>query len=701
MKMRCILGLLLGIALVLPLPTETRAEQENDENYKLENIIVSEEGEAVPEYKKTVVSEEDVGRPSLSSSVLDALRNEAGIQFRRTTPTTGNNVRMRGFDESRLLIEKDGVPINLDGSYGGDQMNWDAVSVDEVEKIEIQRGAVSAKYGNTLGGVIDIVTKKPSDDPQTSVSSTYGKFDTWDTRLSHRAGLGHFWWTIDGSHFETDGYLRNNYNDRNNINMKIGLDLPNDWEIGVGFEYSDAEAGMIVENDPESPYYDSDYPVADGGSLGGPGTRMTGTAGDDSYKDDTSNAVSAFLGKKLTNGGIKLDFRLWNRKRTEYYFDIEAPHNKIYERETDIEDNNWLITLGADHQVQNHHVEWGGEHKQYGWGDQAVPYINMDYFDESMVEKYYYIAGGFKGQPRNKKYTALYLQDTWTFHPDWELELGLRQEWFKTDEVDPEAFGFDWETEEDVINENHLDPRGALTWRPWKGGSICARLGRVHRYPTSPESFWWYLNKGTQFFNTTLEPEEAVQYEVGLEQRLFSRVLFTLRGYYYDIEHYITSTSVRGYGQVVYNIDDVTIKGWESELSVDILKNLRAWANFTWQDGEKSGDPYDTENVLGNQLPDVPAILYNLGLDYRIDRLMMKLALNHIGDRDRFAEGEVETLGSYSLLNFYAIYTFLEKDRVKCDAILAVDNILEEDYKESDGYPMAGISTFGGLKVTF
>ncbi|WP_419657118.1 uncharacterized protein Dvar_62530 [Desulfosarcina variabilis str. Montpellier] len=69
MKMRRILGLLLGIALVLPLPIETRAEQENDENYKLENIIVSEEGEAVPEYKKTVVSEEDVGRPSLSSSV--------------------------------------------------------------------------------------------------------------------------------------------------------------------------------------------------------------------------------------------------------------------------------------------------------------------------------------------------------------------------------------------------------------------------------------------------------------------------------------------------------------------------------------------------------------------------------------------------------------------------------------------------------
>ena len=701
MRVKRILGMFLAMALATAFPSDLMAGQEEEEKFELEKIIVTEERDPVPGYEKTVVSEEDVNRPSFGGSVVEALKNEAGIQFMRTTPTTGNDIRMRGFDESRLLIEMDGVPMNLDGSYGGDAMNWDAMSTDQVERIEIQRGAVSAKYGNTLGGVIDIVKKKPSDKPKTSVSSTLGKFDTWNTQLSHSARAGMFWWNIDGSHFETDGYLRNNYSDRNNINLKIGMDLPQNWEIGAGYEYSDAEAGLIVDNDPASPYYDDSYPISDGGSMGGPGTRMTGTPGDDSYKDDTSNAVTAFVGKKLENGDIKVKFRLWNRERTEYYYDIEAPHTKIYERETEIEDNNWLINLNASHTLKDHLIEWGGEHKRYGWGDQTVPYIDMNYFNAAVVSTYYYIAEGFEGQPKNKKYTALYLQDTWKFHPDWELELGLRQEWFKTDEVDPEAFGFDWDTEEDVIDVDHLDPRGALTWRPWDGGSISARMGIVHRYPTSPESFWWYLNKGTQFFNTTLEPEEAVQYELGIEQKIFSRALLTLRGYYYDIEHYITGTTVRGYGRVVYNIDDVTIKGWESELSVNILKNLRVWANFTWQDGKKSGDPYDAENDLGNQLSDVPAIMYNLGLDYRTDRLLVKLALNHMGDRDRFEEGDVETLGSYSLANFYAAYKFWKTDKVEWQAMLSIDNILDEDYKESDGYPMAGTSAIGGLKATF
>ena len=694
------LGVLISMVLLLYLPSEIFAEQIYEE-FVLEEIFVTGKKGNMPGYDKTVVMEDEIQRPSLSSSILDSLRNEAGIQFMRTSPTTGNNIRMRGFNESRLLIEMDNVPVNQDGSYGGGAVNWDAMSSDRIESMEIQRGAVSAKYGNTLGGVIDIVTKKQSDDPYTSVESTFGRFDTWNTRLSHSARAGIFWWNVGGSHFETEGYLRNDYSDRNNINMEAGLDLPGDWVIGAGYEYSNMERGLIIGNDPESPYYNSAYPVADGGSMGGPGTRMMGTPGENSYKDDSSDAINAFVDKKLKNGLIQFNYRIWNRERTEYYFDIEAPHKKIYERKTDLEDDNWLMTLSGEHKLNDHTVEWGGEHKESGWGDQTVPYIDMDYFNPGVVNVFYYIAEGFLGQPRNKEYTALYLQDKWRFHKDWDLELGLRQEWFKADKVDPAAFGFDWDTEEDVIDVSHLDPRGALTWRPWDGGSVSARFGIVHRYPTSPESFWWYLNKGTQFFNTTLEPEEAVQYELGIEQRLFDRAMLTVRGYQYDIEHYISSTSVRGYGTVVYNINDVTIKGFETELTVYISKNFRAWGNLTWQDGKKSGDPYDVDNDLGNQLADVPAIMYNLGVDFRSERLMMKLTLNHTGTRDRFAEGEVENLGSYSLVNFYASYKFLENDAATLQATFAVDNIFGEDYREKDGYPMPGASIIGGIKVTF
>ena len=701
MKKMRMLKLLLAMMLSTVLQIQMVGADETENSYELEKIIVTDERPDAPSYDATVISEEDVERPTLSGSVVDTLQNSAGVQFMRTSPTSGVNIRLRGFGETRLLIQADGLQINQDGSYGGGTVNWDAISTDQVEKVVIQRGAVSAKYGNTLGGVIDIVSKKPSDTPVTTISSTYGEFETWNTKISHGARAGAFWWTLAGSHFETDGFLRNNYSDRDNANIQVGLALPWDFEIGGGFVYSDMKAGLIVENDPESPYYDSSKPVGSGGSMGGPGSRMQATPGDDSYKDDTGHSVNAFLSRKLKTGSAKLSYRLWNRERTEYYYDIEEPHNKIYERKTQLEDKNWVMLFAVDQKFDRHYVEYGAEHRHSGWGDQTVPYIDMNYFDESDVNRYPYIAEGFKGETDNKKYTALYVMDTWRFHPDWDLELGLRQEWFKAYEVNPDAFGFVWDTEEDVIDVNHLDPRVALTWRPWDGGSLSARYGVAHRYPTSPESFWWYLNKGSQFFNTTLDPEEAVQYELGYEQKLFSKAMLTLRGYYYDIEHYITGTSVRGYGRVVYNIDDVTLKGLETELSVNITKAIRAWANFTWQDGEKSGDHYDTENDLSNQLSNVPDTMYNFGLDYRSDRLMVKLAFNHMGKRDRFEEGEVDTLGSYTRANCYANYTFADGKYGKWQAMAAVDNIFDEDYEEEDGSPMPGISVSGGLKVTF
>jgi len=707
MKMKLIWRLLILILFCLLLGGQLAAAQDHaEETHKLEQITVTAEKEDIPEYEKSVVTEIEVSRPSLGGSVIDTLGNQAGVQFQRSSAITpeNNKLRLRGFDESRLRIEVDGIPINRDGSDGGaGPVHWSTLSTEQVERIEIQRGAVSAKYGNTLGGVIDIITREPSEKPLTSVSTVYGSLETWDSKLFHSAKTGRLKWTLAGSHFETDGYLRNNYNERNNVSIQLGLDLPLNFEVGAGYDYSDMETGMAVYNQPDSPFYDSGEPDANSSTLGGPGTRMLNgdlTWGDNSYADDENSTFNAFISKKFENGSAKISYRLWNQERTEYYFDAADPGKKIYERTTQIEDNNWLLKGDGQITLKSHHVELGGELKQYGWGDQTVGYIDTAYFQPS-INYFYYVKEGFKGQPDNKQYAALYVQDTWGFDPDWDLEIGLRQEWYSADKVDPEAFGFDWPAEEVDVDESHLDPRAALTWRPWEGGSATARFGIAHRYPTSPEHFWWYLNKGSGFFNTELHSEKALQYELGFEQHLFSILNLTLRGYYYDIENYISSTFVPGTGSVVYNIDEVQIKGLEMELSADFRKDLRAWTNFTFQDGDKSGDPWDAENRMSNELPDFPDMLFNVGLDYHTETLQASLFLNYIGEREHFDGQERVTLDAYTLLNFFASYRFWKNNWSEWSLQLAVNNILDEDYEEVKGYPMPGTTALGGLKVTF
>jgi len=90
------------------------------------------------------------------------LDNSAGIDLKRISPggDHGSAVTIRGFDESRCLILLDGRPLNAAGVYGGDYVDWSSLSTEDIERIEVIRGAKSAVYGNTLGGVVNIITRR-------------------------------------------------------------------------------------------------------------------------------------------------------------------------------------------------------------------------------------------------------------------------------------------------------------------------------------------------------------------------------------------------------------------------------------------------------------------------------------------------------------------------------------------------------------
>jgi len=70
------------------------------------------------------------------------------------------NIRVRGFKgDQYTLVLIDGQPLN-DAYTGG--VEWGMLPVEDIERIEVIRGAGSALYGgNAMGGVINIITKIP------------------------------------------------------------------------------------------------------------------------------------------------------------------------------------------------------------------------------------------------------------------------------------------------------------------------------------------------------------------------------------------------------------------------------------------------------------------------------------------------------------------------------------------------------------
>lgn len=104
-----------------------------------------------------LVSREAISARAINT-VDEAVDKAPGVQF------INGQVNIRGssgFVEglgSRVLLLVDGVPANQ-GDRGG--INWDLVPVDQVQRVEVVKGAGSALYGSSaFGGVVNLITRE-------------------------------------------------------------------------------------------------------------------------------------------------------------------------------------------------------------------------------------------------------------------------------------------------------------------------------------------------------------------------------------------------------------------------------------------------------------------------------------------------------------------------------------------------------------
>ncbi|MCH2044109.1 MAG: TonB-dependent receptor [Saprospiraceae bacterium] len=97
---------------------------------------------------------------------------------------------------SRVLIMVDGIPF-MQGDAG--LPNWRDIPVENIDKIEILKGAASALYGSSaLNGIINVRTAYARNKP-------VGKFAIWYTGFGNTARPETQWWTRDSINVRVDG----------------------------------------------------------------------------------------------------------------------------------------------------------------------------------------------------------------------------------------------------------------------------------------------------------------------------------------------------------------------------------------------------------------------------------------------------------------------------------------------------------------
>ena len=132
----------------------------------------------------TVVEKEELEQAP-ETTVDDFLKRIPSVSYSRVHQAEcgpGRDITLRGISEQkRTLILVDGIPVN-DSVTGA--VNWSLIPKESVERIEVIRGPMSALYGSgAMGGVINVVTKKPEENNETLLKGGYGMMNTYKATL--------------------------------------------------------------------------------------------------------------------------------------------------------------------------------------------------------------------------------------------------------------------------------------------------------------------------------------------------------------------------------------------------------------------------------------------------------------------------------------------------------------------------------------
>lgn len=209
--------------------------------------------DAIP--STTVITSETIQNKKLAD-LPSLLKSEAGIDFARSGGAgTSTSVYMRGTNVNQLLVMIDGVPIQ-DGN-GTTMQSIDLLShiqPDQIDRIEVVRGNVSAIYGSgAMGGVIQIFTKQGTGKPTANVFAEYGSDNTTKigAGVSGKTEAGTSF-ALSATRYRTDGFSAMNTGkypnenpdddyDRNiSINAAVSQKLNKDHELGMRMYMYDA-----------------------------------------------------------------------------------------------------------------------------------------------------------------------------------------------------------------------------------------------------------------------------------------------------------------------------------------------------------------------------------------------------------------------------------------------------------------------------
>jgi iron complex outermembrane receptor protein len=540
----------------------------------------------------TVITAEDIAE-SGAATITEVLESVPGVRLAQDRSGVSKDITMRGissdYGRGKVLVIVDGMRLNPTTTRS--MLNWDAINLSDVERIEILDGGASVQYGdNASVGVINIITKK-SGAAKTDITVSVGSFYQNEQRFSHHHPTEWGGFTVSGGHRGTQGYQKHSAFDTGNGELRGIFDINDTMSLqaNVGFV---ARNGLFAAS-LSKPQFDDDPTQNMGAVLPYP-------------------ADGSFSDSEIITG---LGFA-WAISET---LDLDVPLSY------NIATMNWnqpnagmaSVAYNFAPQMLGFRPKLSANFKPANMGLRLTGGVDM-LFAFNEIKTSYDLAKESNPQTQTMSEFTLGPWVLVNFEPlqFLSVNVGLRydaafvkagmDEWSGT----VMAFPMSYTAEDESTDWNAFVYEAGVTVNPLDFIKVYAKYGTQFKYPYLDNIIVMPAMGGAMSLNTDLEPEKGWTVEGGVGLNIKDIVRFDANFYYLMVDNEIAEIMLPTMSYITVNMDPIARTGADIGVKLTPFKKYAeldldyGFVNAEFSEGTNEGKfvPMVAEHTLSTSL---------------------------------------------------------------------------------------------------
>jgi iron complex outermembrane receptor protein len=512
-------------------------------------------------------------------NIADAVSLLPGVNVQNVGARNERLIFVRGFNSRQVPLFIDGIPVYV--PYDGN-IDLSRLTTADIAEVSVSKGFTSMLFGaNTLGGSVNVVTRRPSENYQLDAGGTIG-FDrssdqnTRNVYLNAGTNQG-LWYAQFGTSFYEQDYFKlpddfepTPVEDGGRRNNSASQDIKVSFKVGL------------------TPNETDEYAISYQNQQGG--------------KDTPPYAG--------TVPGVNARFWRWPEydKESLYFIGRKALGDAHYARVRLYYDkfDNTLRSFDDDtYTTQNRPFAFKSVYDDYSWGSSvelgtaALPQHDLRIAAHYKVDVHRETDNDGAPQERfEDEWFSIGAEDRYTFLDGWTLLAGISYDQLEGKQADDIASGPG--AQFDLTSESAVNAQGGLLYAFSETLSGRFSVSRRTRFPTIKDRYSFRL--GSALPNPDLEQEAAVNLELGLDgQNALAAgrisVSWSAAVFHSKIDDAIENVTIdpsqcsRPPCFQLQNIGEQTNQGLEAMFTADLGARWTWHFNYTYLDKDNDSNP--------------------------------------------------------------------------------------------------------------